>query len=881
MYVLKGHSAPDFAYKFKTISYAGEDCCKHLINTLEANQEEIVRALKKYYFEKYDKKLKILCNENCKCTCAPTEGNEKTRFPNGLKSYQPHKAPKEVHHPNCKFVKIRGLLLRKEWAQIPIYGYGSGKYDLTFLIPHMLNPKFPVANLITRNNSYLKLSYGSFDFLDAHNLVPMNINLNQFAEMWGVKNKKEINAYDWLDDKSKLDEKEFPAIEHFYNSLKGEECPIADYNRALEIYKEKKFKNFGEWLMHYCERDVDLLIEGLNGFRELYLETAKMDICNYISIPQIANANALKNFIKLPLYQLESEQIFDVINPSIYGGNCQVFERHAKVGELDSNGNEITLIFSIDENNLYGHSLLRPLPYGKFTFCDDPYQCDVLLAVLNSVSREQHQLEYEKRYSTQYLHSKPTVEQGMPKQNYIDPYAMTGFISCSLYYTQAQKERLKDFPPLPSRIAPDSFMRSDYMKDIKAGFDLKDSKSEKLVYSLCPQPVYYIYSEMLKYLLENDMITLEKIHKFVYTPLGYVYHDFIQAMTKLRQQAEDMKQQAEQDAKSGKISNEEKEERIQMANSLKEFAKLNNNSCYGKTIQSDEKFDTSVMVNSKEKYLNQTIGRGLMDFNILAPKADNHNGFVELKLKKDKYEIKSNKGDGAAVLSISKMLMLDFIYNGPISKAYTKDEVKYMYTDTDGLVVRVVQLPDARAAPRTYEEFLQRFDETPECRLLRDRHFAKPGELTPGKMKFETSIVEFVALSPKVYAFDTGADELDAKGKIERRVTKMKGVSEKQNKHLEFNKYLEAYHKGIRVKATNTMILKTNKHSKMEMVTVEQNKWALTPYDDKRLWINKNVSIPWGYSDIEYNPARVFARIIRNCARRVNISIKKFLSILG
>jgi hypothetical protein len=390
---------------------------------------------------------------------------------------------------------------------------------------------------------------------------------------------------------------------------------------------------------------------------------------------------------------------------------------------------------------------------------------------------------------------------------------------------------------------------------------------------------------MLKYLLENDMVTLEKIHKFVYTPLGYVYHDFIQAMTKLRQQAEDMKQQAEQDVKSGKISHEEKEGITQMANSLKEFAKLNNNSCYGKTIQSDEKFDTSVMVNSKEKYLKQTIGKSLMDFNILAPKTDHHSGSVELKLKKDKYEIKANKGDGAAVLSISKMLMLDFIYNGPISKAYTKEEVKYMYTDTDGLVVRVVQLPDARAAPRTYEEFLQRFDETPECRQLKERHFAKPGELTPGKMKFEKNIVEFVGLSPKVYAFNTGDDllELGIEGKLDRQkyVTKMKGVSEKQNRHLEFSKYLEAYNNGTRVRGTNTMILKSNKHSKMEMVTVEQNKWALTPYDDKRLWVDKNASIPWGYSDIEYNPDRVFARIIRNCARRVNISIKKFLSILG
>src|SRR5687768_14962307 len=71
-----------------------------------------------------------------------------------------------------------------------------------------------------------------------------------------------------------------------------------------------------------------------------------------------------------------------------------------------------------------------------------------------------------------------------------------------------QKEKMKHFPPLPSRISPDnSFMRSDYMTKVKEGFGIKESKCEKLVYSLSPQPIYYIYSEMLKYLLENDMVT--------------------------------------------------------------------------------------------------------------------------------------------------------------------------------------------------------------------------------------------------------------------------------------------------------------------------------------------------------------------------------------
>src|SRR4029078_3554656 len=132
----------------------------------------------------------------------------------------------------------------------------------------------------------------------------------------------EINAYDWLDHKDKLMEG-FPTIEQFYNSLKKEECSQEDYNNALKIYNEKKFSCYGEWMMYYCERDVDLLIEGLNNYRKITLEGSKMEICNYISISQIAYTNALKNYIKLPLYQIENEEVFNIIDNSIYGGNCQ------------------------------------------------------------------------------------------------------------------------------------------------------------------------------------------------------------------------------------------------------------------------------------------------------------------------------------------------------------------------------------------------------------------------------------------------------------------------------------------------------------------------------------------------------------------------------
>jgi len=51
---------------------------------------------------------------------------------------------------------------------------------------------------------------------------------------------------------------------------------------------------------------------------------------------------------------------------SVYGGNCQVFKKYAKVGE-----NGITYLIGLDENNLYGFSARKLLPYGEFTFINN------------------------------------------------------------------------------------------------------------------------------------------------------------------------------------------------------------------------------------------------------------------------------------------------------------------------------------------------------------------------------------------------------------------------------------------------------------------------------------------------------------------------------
>jgi len=133
----------------------------------------------------------------------------------------------------------------------------------------------------------------------------------------------------------------------------------------------------------------------------------------------------------------------------------------------------------------------------------------------------------------------------------------------------------------------------------------------------------------------------------VLTPIGYVFRDFVIAMTKKRQEA----------------ANLVKEGRVVEGESLKEFAKLNVNSSFGKTIQDDANFDESFVIKTQEQFLKKTVKRKIIDYNVLAPVSDNFGGMMELKLKKKAYLIKSPRYLGCSIFWLSKMIVLDFVYN--------------------------------------------------------------------------------------------------------------------------------------------------------------------------------------------------------------------------
>ncbi|PRP73084.1 hypothetical protein PROFUN_16825 [Planoprotostelium fungivorum] len=514
----------------------------------------------------------------------------------------------------------------KEYLSIPILGFNSGKYDLTFIITHM--QKYDISPPITKTNSYMKLEYGAYAFLDAHNYVPPTTNLEKFGIMWGVKDiQKELSPYEWFDSLDKLSETSLPPIECFYNKLRNTLPTETEYQHAVKKYDisppitktnsymkleygayafldahnyvppTTNLEKFGimwgvkdiqkelfpyEWfdsldklsetslppiecfynkLRNTLPSETEYQYAGTSNYRTLLMTKNNMELLNYVSVAQISYQNILKNYLKHDLRTIPGQKMYNLISDSIYGGRCEVFKRHA----VESDG----VIMGLDENNLYGWAMMQKLPYGS-------------MKQVKNVSKQQQQLPYNQRYMYGVIHKLGQLQ---------DPYQFTGFVRCSLYYTQEQRELTKNFPPLAEKIQLDESVQvSGYMDYLKTQLKTKHNKitlqTEKLMYNLFPKDNYCIYSETLKYLLENNLCCINDIYEVIEQPIDYVLKDYVQDMTANRQKAEDGIYQ-------GKQTSDDK--LITKSSSEKEFFKLMVNSGFGKMLQSDDKYNKSLL----------------------------------------------------------------------------------------------------------------------------------------------------------------------------------------------------------------------------------------------------------------------------------------------
>ncbi|PRP73892.1 hypothetical protein PROFUN_16546, partial [Planoprotostelium fungivorum] len=120
----------------------------------------------------------------------------------------------------------------------------------------------------------------------------------------------------------------------------------------------------------------------------------------------------------------------------------------------------------------------------------------------------------------------------------------------------------------------------DYLKSqLKAKHNKTTLQTENLTYNLFPKDNYCIYSEILK-------------------------------------------QKAEDGIYMGKQTSDDN--LITRSSSEKEFYKLMVNSGFGKMLQSDDKYNKSLLIHSPESFMKQTIGRTITDWSIMRPADKQH-----------------------------------------------------------------------------------------------------------------------------------------------------------------------------------------------------------------------------------------------------------------
>ncbi|KAL4123344.1 hypothetical protein QTP88_015541 [Uroleucon formosanum] len=162
--------------------------------------------------------------------------------------------------------------------------------------------------------------------------------------------RKGVFPYEYIDCPSKLNDTCLPPKQAFYNSLKDEEISNDDYTHAHKIWKRFNLKTLGEYSDLYLATDVCLLADVFENFRDLCMQTLKLDASHYMTTPGFAFDCMLKH-TNVQLERLKQYDFQLFLENGLRGGICHAVKRHTV--------------------NLYGKSMLSALPLKNFEWFND------------------------------------------------------------------------------------------------------------------------------------------------------------------------------------------------------------------------------------------------------------------------------------------------------------------------------------------------------------------------------------------------------------------------------------------------------------------------------------------------------------------------------
>ena len=141
--------------------------------------------------------------------------------------------------------------------------------------------------------------------------------------------RKGVYPYEYMDGWDRFNEEKLPYKSDFYSSLDMEDISEIDYRHALKVFNKLNIKNLEEYHDLYVQSDTILLADVFESFRNLCLNTYKLDPVYLLSLPGFAWQACLKHSrIKLEL--ISDIDMLLMLEEGIRGGICHSVFRHAK-----------------------------------------------------------------------------------------------------------------------------------------------------------------------------------------------------------------------------------------------------------------------------------------------------------------------------------------------------------------------------------------------------------------------------------------------------------------------------------------------------------------------------------------------------------------------
>ena len=450
--------------------------------------------------------------------------------------------------------------------KIPVFFHNLGGYDSHIIFNNLNKASVKEPSVIAKAiEKFVSFNIGILHFKDSLQFLGSSLdtltknlaakavrgqtledvfpNLHKyFKEKWGhlppqafkMLTRKGVYPYSYMDSFEKFEESCLPPKEKFYNDLSKTHISEDEHEFIQELWETFKLKNLGELHDLYMETDVLLLADIFQEFRHFSLLKYRLDPAHYNTAPGLSWSAALLHTMQRLEIPIDPDMhlFFD---KGLSGGASQVGNPWAQANHegIEKNFDREVLrayIAMFDCNNQYGWAMSQYLPTHGFKWMKLETECPKFWT--NFV------LEQEDCQDTGY------------------------FFEVDLEYPKELHDTHDQYPLAPEHLEIKEEMLSDFQKKLAKDLDVKVGGS-KLCLTLLDKKEYICHYRNLKLYLQKGM-KIKKVRRVLEFQQSPWIKSYIDLNTRLRQEAQNKFEQ--------------------------NFAKLMNNSFFGKTCKDVRKY---------------------------------------------------------------------------------------------------------------------------------------------------------------------------------------------------------------------------------------------------------------------------------------------------